>query len=461
MAIANLPAPAPTCPQVGGLPLLQTLELIRDPLTFFDKYQARYGDLFAARVLGIGSPPVVFGAEPEFLDAIFNTPSEKFELGKITHVFRPFAGDLSLIMLTGAAHQRQRKLLMPPLHGDRLKAYGETISELTAAAIAALPVGTPFEMRDCLEAITLRAILQVVFGIAPSPQATQLQQTIARVLALINQPLFSALFFFPALQQNWGRWSPWGHYQRLQDEIDRAIYAEIANRRAVMASVGKGGEPLGQDVLSLLLAARDEAGHTMSDRELRDQLVTLLFLGHDTTASALSWAFYWLHTYPETLSRLRQELADLGPTPEIDAIAALPYLQAVCQETLRVNPIALISQPRVVREPVEIAGRTYTPGTILVPSIYMAHRREAIFPQAREFRPERFCDRKFSALEYFPFGGGSRTCIGSAFALYQMKLVLAAAISGWQFAFAPQPKIRPARRGITIVPSNLRLQVAR
>lgn len=456
MVLAPPTGSSPACPQLDGLPLLQTLELIRDPLAFFDKYQQRYGDLFAARVLGIGSPPVVFGAEPDFLEAIFNSTSEKFALGKITHVFRPFAGDLSLIMLTGAAHQRQRKLLMPPLHGDRLRDYGETICQLTAEAIAALPARQPFEMRACLEAITLRVILQVVFGMAPSPRATQLQGAIARVLELINQPLFSALFFFPTLQRDWGRWSPWGYYQRLQGEIDRAIYAEIAARRAALAD--NAGDGPDCDVLSLLLAARDEAGRPMRDRELRDQLVTLLFLGHDTTASALSWAFYWLHARPKTLVRLRTELAALGPESDVSAIAALPYLQAVCQETLRVNPIALISQPRVVREPVEIAGRTYAPGTILVPSIYMAHRREAVFPAAAEFQPQRFCDRKFSALEYFPFGGGSRTCIGSAFALYQMKLVLATALANRQFALAPQRPIRPVRRGITIVPSSLCLQ---
>ena len=409
-------------------------------------------------MLGIGSPPVVFSAEPEFLEAIFNTTTEKFELGKITHVFRPFAGDLSLIMLTGTAHQRQRKLLMPPLHGDRLRDYGDTICQLAAEAIAALPARKPFAMRACLEEITLQVILRVVFGIAPSPRGTQLQGAIARVLALINQPLFSALFFFPALQQDWGRWSPWGHYQRLQGEIDRAIYAEIAERRAALGANAAAPEEPGRDVLSLLLVARDEAGHPMSDRELRDQLVTLLFLGHDTTASALSWAFYWLHARPETLLQLRAELAALGPDADAGEIAALPYLQAVCQETLRVNPIALISQPRVVREPVEIAGRTYAPGTILVPSIYMAHRREAVFPAAAEFQPQRFCDRKFSALEYFPFGGGSRTCIGSAFALYQMKLVLATALATRQFTLAPQRPIRPARRGITIVPSSLYLQ---
>ncbi|MEO0946745.1 MAG: cytochrome P450, partial [Cyanobacteria bacterium J06641_5] len=435
MALAAPTVAPPTCPQLSDLPLLQTLELIREPLAFFDKYQQRHGDLFAARVLGIGSPPVVFGAEPEFLEAIFNATSEKFELGQIVHVFRPFAGDLSLIMLTGAAHQRQRKLLMPPLHGDRLRGYGETICQLTTEAIAALPAGKPFEMRACLETITLQVILQVVFGIAPGQRATQLQGAIARVLDLINQPLFSALFFFPTLQQDWGRWSPWGYYQRLQGEIDRAIYAEIAARRAALA--GNSDDCPGRDVLSLLLAAQDEAGQSMSDRELRDQLVTLLFLGHDTTASALSWAFYWLHARPETLKQLRSELATLGPEPEVRAIAALPYLQAVCQETLRVNPIALISQPRVVRASVEIAGHVYAPGTILVPSIYMAHRREAVFPAAAEFQPQRFCDRKFSALEYFPFGGGSRICIGSAFALYQMKLVLATALIDSRFSFAP------------------------
>lgn len=441
-----------TCPQVKGLPLFQTLELIRDPLAFFDKYQHRFGDRFAARVLGWGSPLVVFGSEPEFIEAIFNTTSKKLDLGKITHVFRPFAGDLSLIMSTGEAHQRQRRLLMPPLHGDRLRDYGETICQLTAAIFEELPLDRAFEMRDILEKITLRAILRVVFGIAPGERAATLEAAIARVLRLINQPLFSVLFFFPPLQRDWGHWSPWGHYQRLQNRIDREVYAEIAERRGAPTAERR------DDVLSLLLAARDEAGQLMSDRELRDQLVTLLFLGHDTTASALAWAFYWLHDRPEAIARLQDELAALGPAPGPREIAALPYLQAICQETLRIYPIASISQPRVVREAVEIAGCTYAPGTILVPTIYMAHRREAAFPAASEFRPERFCQRQYSAAEYFPFGGGSRTCIGSAFALYQMKLVLATAIARVRLELAPQPPIRPTRRGITFVPSTVRMR---
>lgn len=440
----------PNIPDIEGWPPLQTLELIRDPLAFFDKYQRRYGDVFATRILGWGSPPVVFGSEPEFVAAVFNAAAKQLELGRITHVFRPFAGDRSLIMLTGEAHQQRRRLLMPPLHGDCLKDYGDTICQLTAAAVARLPVGEPFEMRDFLESITLQTILRVVFGIAPGPRAALLERTIARVLQSINRPLFSLLFFFPPLQRNWGRWSPWGYYQQLQGQIDREIYAEIASRRQAGASPGA-------DVLSLLLAARDEDGRPMGDGELRDHLVTLLFLGHDTTASALAWAFYWLHRQPEILMRLQGELGTLDPAADATAIAALPYLQAVCQETLRTYPVAAISQPRVVRETVAIAGRTYTPGTVLVPSIYMAHRREATFPQARQFRPERFCDRRFSAVEYFPFGGGSRTCIGAAFALYQMKLVLATTIGRAQLSLAAQPPIRPVRRGITFVPSSLKM----
>ncbi len=435
-------------PALTTPPLWQTLSLVADPIRFFARQQQRYGDTFSARVLGWRSPAILFTGDPELVQTIFTAPPEQFALGQVAEVFRPLAGDRSLILLDGAEHQRQRRLLMPPLHGDRLRAYGDAIQQIAADVAAQLPRDRPFTIRQPLADITLKIILRVVFGVAAGPRFDRLEQAIGRLLDAITDPLYSSLFFFPLLHQDWGPGSPWGHFRRRMATIDGLIYAEIAERRA--------GEQYRdrQDILSLLLAARDEDGEGMSDRELRDQLITLLLLGHETTASSLAWALHWLHSQPGILPQLQAELANLGSAATPEAIAQLPYLSAVCQETLRLYPIALIAQPRVVRQPFSLGDRQLAPGQIVIACIYLAHQRAATFAAPEQFRPERFLTRKFSPYEYFPFGGGSRGCIGMAFAIYEMKLILATLLQVRSLQLAPQPPVRPVRRGITIVPSG-------
>lgn len=202
----------------------------------------------------------------------------------------------------------------------------------------------------------------------------------------------------------------------------------------------------------MLIAARDENGHQLTDEELRDQLVSLLLLGYETTAGALSWAFYLIHSTPHVLEKLLQELAKISvQTPE--AIAQLPYLTAVCQETLRIHPIALICTPRMVKDSVQIDGDNFTTGTVIVPCIYLAHRRSETFINPQEFAPERFLNRKYSPYEYLPFGGGVRGCIGTAFSMYEMKLVIATILSRFELLRTNLSPVHPVRRGITIVPS--------
>ncbi len=431
-------------------PLLQTLQLVADPITFLDRCARRFGDTFSTRVLGWNSPPVVFFSAPAAIAEIFTTQADCLALGRVTHPFRPLVGELSLIMQEGKPHQRQRQLLMPSLHGDRMKFYGSTICTLTRTEIAHWQPGMALSIRPIVSAISLQVILRVVFGLAPGQRYEHLKQHLSELLEAITAPLYSSQFFFPQLQCNLGRWSPWGRFLDKREQIDRLIAAEIGDRRQC-SEMTRG------DVLELLLTAQDESGEAMSDTELRDQLMTLLLLGHETTASALTWAFYWIHQQPPVEARLRQEL-EQAETPE--AIAQLPWLDAVCKETLRIYPIALIAQPRVVRKPVQIEGRLYKPGEVLVPCIYTAHRRAATYPNPDQFRPERFLQKKMSPYEFFPFGGGSRSCIGAAFSLYEMKLVLATILQTYRLAPAHTTPVRPMRRGITFVPSdNFRLRV--
>ncbi|WP_088891708.1 cytochrome P450 [Leptolyngbya ohadii] len=435
-------------PQGSGLPsLLQTLSLIADPIAFFDKQSRLYGDPFTTRVLGVNSPPVVFLSSPEAMQAVFTTLANKLELGKVTDVFRPLVGNESLIMQDGSRHQQQRQMLMPALHGEGMYRWGQTICDLTAEAVDRWKAGSVLNIQKEMLNISLEVILRVVFGMKPGSRYWQLQPLLHRLLEDINSPLYSVQFFLPPLQQDLGRWSPWGQFVRIRQQIDDLLYAEIADR-----------QPQGihdrSDILSALMSATDAEGQPLTDVELRDQLMTLLLLGHETSASGLTWIFYWLQREPQIADRLLKELDALDDQADPMTIANQPYLNAVCKETLRIYPIALISQPRWVKETIDLMGCTYEPGTVLVPSIYLAHRRSDTYPNPDRFEPERFLGKAKSPYEYLPFGGGSRSCIGMALAMYEMKLVLATVLRRVTLVSSSEmlPAVKPTRRGITFVP---------
>ncbi|PPS43445.1 cytochrome P450 [Chroococcidiopsis sp. TS-821] len=424
--------------------LLQTLQLISEPTKFLESCAQQYGDPFTVRVLGLKSPPVTFFSSPQAIKEIFALPGEKFDFKKATHVFKPLMGDKSIILQEGRSHQRQKQLIMPPFHGDRMKAYGEIISQITKNVTDKWSIGKVISLQHEMSDITLQIILQVVFGISPGTRYDKIKTLLGSLLDDVTKPLYSSLFFFPPLQKDLGAWSPWGKFLRRRQTIDELIYSEVAQRR-------QENDTTRSNILSMLIAARDENGQPLTDVELRDQLVSLLLLGYETTAAALSWAFYLIHSSPQVLGKLLQELAASSEHPE--EIAALPYLTAICQETLRIYPIGLICTPRMVRDSVQIADDKFEAGTIVVPCIYLAHRRPETYAQPEQFLPERFLARKFSPYEYLPFGGGIRGCIGVAFSMYEMKLVLANILSRFHLDLADSRPAYPVRRGITIVPS--------
>lgn len=426
--------------------LLQTLQLIANPTRFLDGCAVKYGDIFSVRVLGINSPPVVFFSHADAISECFAVSAKELDFQKATHVFKPLFGEKSIVLQDTRSHNRQRQLLMPPFHGDRLKSYGELICQITQDVIKTWQIGTVISMQKVMPDITLRMILQVVFGISLGERYQQLKEQLTSLLEDVTKPLYSSLFFFPPLQKNLGAWSPWGNYLRRREEINKLIYAEILERRLE-------NDAARTDILSLLMSARDENEQQMTDEELRDQLVSLLLLGYETTAAVLAWVFYLIHAHPEVKDKLIQDL-NASDTSNSEVLAQLPYLTAVCQETLRIFPIALICTPRMVKNKVEIAGKNYTSGTILVPCIYLAHRRSETYPQPEKFQPERFLKSKFSVYEYLPFGGGYRGCIGAAFSMYEMKLIVATILSHFQLALTDNRPVHPRRRGITIVPSG-------
>ncbi len=425
---------------------VQLGQLIVDPIGFLTGCRERYGDRFTLRLLGPKSPPLVFLSDPDEVGAVWGALAGALEFGKVTQVFLPLVGSQSLIMQQGDRHQRQRQLLMPAFHRESLLRQGELICQLTSDQMKDWRSGQAINIRQEMSQISLRVILEVVFGLVPGERYEALRSRLEKLLDQITDPLYSVQFFLPPLQQNWGTWSPWGRFQTQMAEIDDLIYGEMNDRRSQpVESLENRG-----DILSLLMLARDAEGEAMPDVELRDQLMTLLLLGHETTASSLSWAFYWVHRDPAILAKLRSETALLRAEPI--ALSEQPYLTAVCKESLRLKPIALIAQPRRVKETVSWNDRIYPEGTVLIPCILTAHQRSATYTEPKQFNPDRFIERKFSPSEFFPFGGGSRSCVGMALSLFEMKLVLATVLDTFEFESNLMDDVKADRRGITFVP---------
>ncbi len=433
--------PSPTTPK-----LLQMLQWLANPMTFMDACAARYGDIFTLP-LGAKLVPVVFTSNPQALQEIL-TDSKHFEApGDTNQLFQPFLGERSVITVSGTRHQRQRQLLMPPFHGERMRTYGQVMGDVTKQVINQWKIGQPFCVRSSTQAIAMRVILKAVFGINEGSRCHQLEQLLSAMLDDMSSPLSVAFLYFPALQKDLGAWSPWGKFVRRRQQVDKLIYDQIQEHRA-------HPDPSRTDILTLLMSARDEAGEAMTDVELRDELMTLLVAGHETTATALAWALYWIHKLPSVRQKLLQELDSLGDDPDPSAIFKLPYLNAVCCETLRIYPVAMLLFPRVVKAARTLMGYEFNPGTVIVGSIYLTHRREDLYPEPEQFKPERFLERQFSPYEYLPFGGGSRRCIGLAFAQFEMKVVLAEMLSRFDLALADNREVKPVRRGLVSAPGG-------
>jgi len=418
------------------------MKFIFRPVKYLDDYSKAYGDSFTIR--GSNNLPLVYFSHPQALQTIFTADTNQLESGRGNRGLGFLLGENSLILLDGDRHQRQRQLLTPPFHGERMRNYGQIICEITQQVMDQWTTDKPFKIRASMQEITLRVILRVVFGLDEGAHFQELRQLLTSVLDLMGSRFNSMMFFFEFFQKDLGAWSPWGRILRQLQQVDQLIYALIAERRAESNSNR-------QDILSLMMSARDEAGQGMTDVELRDELMTLLVAGHETTASALTWALYWIDQLPQVRDTLLKELNSVdAASSDPTLFAKLPYLTAVCQETLRLYPIVANTFIRIVRSPIEIMGYQLEPGTVIIPSIYLAHHREEVYPQPKQFRPERFLERQFSQYEYLPFGGGNRRCIGMAFAQYEMKLVLATILSRFQLSLVNKRPVLPIRRGLTL-----------
>ena len=440
------------------LRFFRILKLVLRPLDYLENYAQRYGDIF--KIGGENSPPFVYVSNPQAIKEIFTADPDQFESGRGNGVLRFLLGDRSLMLLDGEPHQRQRRLLMPPFHGDRLRIYSQLICDITEQVTHQWAIGSPFLIRAPMQEITLRGIFQAVFGLHQGERLQQLRRLINTLQDSFDSPLSSSLLFFGFLRKDWGPLSPWGRFLRLKQQVRDLIYDEIRERRAEM-QMSEASQPNRTDILSLLMMARDEAGQPMADEELQDELLTLLIAGHETTASASVWALYWVLHLPEVEQKLRQELDSLGDRPNPSDIAQLPYLTAVCQETLRIYPVAPNTFIRVLKAPMAILGYQFETGTALLPSIYLVHQRQDLYPDPQRFDPERFLKRQYTPYEYLPFGGGARRCLGAALAQLEMKLVIATILKHFQLALPQNRRLKPVRRGLTFAPpGNMRMVVA-
>lgn len=425
-------------------PWWQFVKWIADPLQFQETCRQKYGDVFTIQLGGMGSYVIV--GNPQAIQDIFSQDA-KFDIGKGNFLAKPLIGENSLMLMDGARHRRERKLLMPPFHGERLQTYAEQIRQVSLNVASQWPVNQPFVVRSAMQKVSLEVILQVVFGISEGDRYEQLKPLLTEWLNMTDSPLRSSILFFKFLQKDLGDWSPWGQMERRKAKVYQLLKEEIEERR------GQDNHEA-TDVLSLMMAARDEEGQAMSDKELQDELLTILFAGHETTATTLSWAFYEIQKHPEVREKLLQELDSLGETASPMAIAKLPYLTAVCDETLRMYPVLPVIFPRIAKVPLQIADYSLAADTVMMPSIFLVHYREELYPEPTKFKPERFLENQYSPAEYFPFGGGSRRCLGYALALLEMKLVLATVLSHYHLALAEDKPVKLQRRGFTLAPAT-------
>ena len=403
--------------------LVQSLLGVMRPIEGRLALQRRYGPVFRTNDALAG--PLIHVGDRALIEQIFKWKPAEYNVSEPRQVMEPVVGPASILLLDGARHLRMRKLMLPPFHGEAIAHYGELIADITNREIDGWRPGDTIRTRSVAQTITLEVIIQAVFGITDPQRMDQFRQLLPRLSAINPLVLF--------LQKDLGPRSPWGRFLRDRDRADALIYEEIARRR---------DDPAGDDILSLLLQARDEDGHPLTDRELRDELITLLLAGHETTATSIGWAFERLLRTPDALERLTAEVCsgDDGG-----------YLDAVIKETLRVRPV-VTEVFRAPTERTELGGYVIDADTQIAASILLVQYDPTLYPDPETFRPERFLNGAPEGYAWVPFGGGVRRCLGAAFAQLEMKVVISTILARAELR-ARRPADEKARfRGVTLLP---------
>ena len=401
------------------------------PLASMERARARYGKRFTIRLLG--APPFVIHSQPEHIKEIFAAPPDVLHPGEGAQLLEPIVGKHSLILLDEGPHLSQRKLLLPALHGERLAGLDGLVRDVTEREVESWPRDEPVVTHDRLQDLTLEIILRAVFGLDPGPRLDELRSLMRGILEFSLSPTS----MIPGLQRNYFGRGPFVRFAEIRGRADELIREVVEERRAE-------AEPR-DDVLSMLLDATHEDGSPMSYDELRDELMTLLTAGHETTASELTWAFAILAREP----RVQDELI-----AEVEAGEGEEYLTATVHEILRRRPVLPNAEPRLVKKEVEIGGWTYPPDVSLIANAYLLHHDPDVYPDPYVFRPERFVGQKPGTYTWIPFGGGRRRCIGAAFATLEMKTVLRAVFARYRLAPGADAPELTRRRAITVSPKR-------
>ena len=417
--------PGPRAPAI-----VQTLAWAVAPTWVMDRCAQRLGGTFTLTLAPSGLK-LVLVSDPEAVKAVFTAPADVAPSAAGSSPVAPVVGPHSVIVLTGPEHMRQRKLLLPQFHGERMREYEDVIVQATRRDMASWPIGKPMRLQERTRAITLEVILRAVFGVE-AERMDALRTAIGELLAPVH-PLAVVLFALrrPSLER------PTGAIGRALDRLDGVIYEELGRRRE-QADLAER-----TDILSLLMQARDEDGRPMSDEELRDELVTLLLAGHETTATSVAWAVERLVRHPDKLRRLVAEIdAESGRSGDANGRLGEggAYTTAVVNETLRVRPVVPIVV-RMLQQEMRVGAHTLPPGTRVVPCIYLTNRNPRVYEAPEQFLPERFLANPPETFSWIPFGGGIRRCIGAAFAQLEMKLILRTVLSELE------PKVPKHRRG--------------
>ena len=441
--MTRLIAPLPPGPRSSAV--RQFLRYSHSPLPFLEACARRFGDPFTVRWAGYGM--FVMLASPEAVKDVFRGDPHALHSGEGNAFLAASVGRSSVLVLDGEPHARQRRVLLPPLKGERMRSFFDAMQAATLEEVRAWPVGRTLGMLGPMQEITLRVILQAVLGLRPGPELAGFAEKVRRVLELgrgRHGLILVKLLPLDFLQRT--RWLPF--YRRMHD-LDEALFALVEKRRAVPAG------DRGASTLADLLAASHEDGSPLSLQEIRDALVTLTFAGHDTTSVALAWALERIVPRADVVERITDELGRTtgGGPPGADQLNRLEYLDAAIRESLRARTIMPFAV-RLTKEPFAAGGREYSPGVVLCPCSHLVHRREDLYPEPQRFRPERFLGRRYAAHEWFPFGGGSRMCLGMSFALYEMKVVLSTLFAVLRLARPPGSRSAPVRRGLALAPDD-------
>jgi len=426
----------------------QVMKILANPLPLLDECRRIYGKTFTIRLAG--QPDNVVISDPIDLKQIFSATHTQLNTGEMNAtLLQPVLGDNSLLTLDGKKHLHHRKLLLPPFHGQRMKDYGELMNKIAKNKISHWKPNSTLKLVDEAREITFNVILNAIFGM---DEESSRFKTLTKSLNQLNHvasKIFSVITLItPALHRNLGFLTPWAKIMKLRRDVDICLFEEISARKKMSLDSRI-------DILSLLLQARDENGNAMTDQEIRDEMLTLLLAGHETSTMGVSWAFYGILSNPHILKKLKDELAQFvfDDTDLVSNLDKLVYLDAVIKEALRITPVFPYLL-RITNESYQLGDRTFPKGTVISPCMYLAHHDPEYWTEPHKFMPERFLNSTETPYTYLPFGSGIRRCIGAAFAQSEMKIIIAQILLHVELKMEENYIAKPMRKGPVFEPAG-------